>query len=125
VTFLHGDLAQPLLPFAPFDCVIANLPYVPSAECAAAPDPVSFEPLEARDGGADGLDFYRRLVPALPMLVAPRGMAILEAAAANISKLERMVGDELPEAGVEIVPDYAGIPRFVIAVVLEAEALAS
>lgn len=125
VTFLHGDLARPLLPFAPFDCVIANLPYVPSAECAAAPDPVSFEPLEARDGGADGLDLYRRLVPALPMLVAPRGMAILEAAADNIAELERMVCDELPEAGVEIVPDYAGIPRFVIAVVLEAEALAS
>jgi hypothetical protein len=36
-----------------------------------------------------------------------------------------MVGDELPEAGVEIVPDYAGIPRFVIAIVLAAEALAS
>ncbi len=29
VTFLHGDLAAPLLPYAPFDCVVANLPYVP------------------------------------------------------------------------------------------------
>jgi HemK-like putative methylase len=36
ITFLQGDLAAPLLRYAPFDCVVANLPYVPSAECAPA-----------------------------------------------------------------------------------------
>ena len=117
VTFLHGDLAAPLLPYAPFDCVVANLPYVPSAECAPAPDPVSFEPPLARDGGADGLDLYRRLMPSLGALVAKRGIAILEAAPANARALEAMVRDALPAAGVETIRDYADLDRFVVAVV--------
>jgi len=117
ITVFHGDLATPLLPYAPFDCVIANLPYVPSAECAAAPDPVSFEPLQARDGGPDGLDLYRRLVPALPSLVAPRGIAILEAAPGNVHALEALVRAALPSAGCEVVRDYGDHERFVIALV--------
>jgi release factor glutamine methyltransferase len=117
VTFLQGDLAAPLLRYAPFDCVVANLPYVPSAECAAAPDPVSFEPLLARDGGVDGLALYRRLVPDLPALIAPRGIALLEAAPVNARALEALVRDVLPHGGVETIADYAGFDRFVIAAI--------
>ena len=117
VTFLHGDLAAPLLPFAPFDCVVANLPYVPTAECAAPPDSVAFEPLVARDGGADGLALYRRLLPDLPSLIAPRGIALLEAAPVNARALEALVRAVLPSAGVETIVDYAELDRLVIAVV--------
>jgi release factor glutamine methyltransferase len=117
ITFLHGDLAAPLLPFAPYDAVVANLPYVPTADCAPAPDPVAFEPPLARDGGADGLDLYRRLVPDLSRLVAERGIVILEAAPANASMLETLVREWLPSAGVETIRDYADLDRFVIAVV--------
>ncbi len=80
--FLHGDLAAPLLPYAPFDCVVANLPYVPTAECAGAPDPVSFEPLLARDGGA------RRLV-ALPPPAARFAARSSRRAASRSSKRRR------------------------------------
>ena len=117
VTFLHGDLAEPVLPYAPFDCVVANLPYVPTAECATAPDPVSFEPLLARDGGGDGLALYRRFVPALPKLVGPRGIAVLEAAPGNARALEALVRGALPQAGVETIQDYAGLERLVVAVI--------
>lgn len=117
VTFMHGDLAEPLRPFAPFDCVVANLPYVPTSEIAAAPDPVSFEPRLALDGGPDGLSLYRRLVADLPVLVAPRGIAILEAGPANARALEGLVRDTLPFAGVETIRDYADLDRFVIAVI--------
>ena len=117
VTFLHGDLAAPLLPYAPFDCVVANLPYVPTADCASAPDPVSFEPMLARDGGPDGLTLYRRLLRDLPALVAPRGIAILEAAPANARALETLVRGTLPNSGVETIRDYADLDRFVVAVV--------
>jgi release factor glutamine methyltransferase len=117
VTFLRGDLAEPLQRFAPFDCVVANLPYVPTADIAPAPDPVSFEPRLALDGGADGLDLYRRLVPELPVLVAPRGIAILEAGPANAAALETLVRTALPFAGVETIRDYANLERFVVAVI--------
>ncbi|HEY4441590.1 MAG TPA: peptide chain release factor N(5)-glutamine methyltransferase [Candidatus Elarobacter sp.] len=117
VTFVGGDLAEPVLPYGPFDCVVANLPYVPSGEVAGAPDPVSFEPLIARDGGADGLDLYRRFVPALPRLMAPRGIVILEAGPQNARGLEELVREAVPEAGVETIRDYAELDRFVIAVI--------
>ncbi|MEA2785050.1 MAG: release factor glutamine methyltransferase [Candidatus Eremiobacteraeota bacterium] len=117
VTFVHGDLAAPLLAYAPFDCVVANLPYVPSADCAGAPDPVSFEPMLARDGGPDGLSAYRRLLPDLRALVAPRGIAILEAAPSNARVLERLVREALPTAGVETIRDYADLDRLVVAVI--------
>ncbi len=117
VTFLHGDLAAPLLPYAPFDCVVANLPYVPSGECAAAPDPVAFEPLLARDGGDDGLELYRRFVRDLPALIAPRGLVVLEAAPASAHALASLVRGALPAAGVEVVQDYAGLDRLVVAAI--------
>jgi release factor glutamine methyltransferase len=51
-TFLHGDLAEPLGRFAPFECLIANLPYVPTADIPQAPvmfeaAPGTIEPLAA------------------------------------------------------------------------------
>jgi release factor glutamine methyltransferase len=114
VTFVRGDLGAPLLRYAPFDAIVANLPYVPTAEIAASPDPVSFEPRLALDGGADGLDLYRRLVPDLPKLLAPRGIAVLEAGPMNAQALDAMVRTEMPHAGVEIISDYANLERFVI-----------
>jgi release factor glutamine methyltransferase len=117
VTFLHGDAGTPLLPYAPYDALVANLPYVPTADIAPAPDPVSFEPRLALDGGPDGLDLYRRLLPDLPALVAPRGIAILEAGPANARALEELVRAALPTAGVETIQDYAGLDRLVVAVI--------
>jgi release factor glutamine methyltransferase len=117
VTFLHGDLEAPLRAYAPFDALLANLPYVPSAEVPAAPDPVSFEPRLATDGGGDGLALYRRLVPALPSLVKPRGIVVLEAAPVNARTLEALVSAALPSAGIETIRDYADLERFVVAVV--------
>jgi release factor glutamine methyltransferase len=115
VTFLQGDLETPLLPYAPFDCLVANLPYVPTAECTPRPDPVGFEPLVARDGGADGLDLYRRFVEALPALIAPRGIVVLEAGPGNARALEKLVRASLPSAGVETIRDYADLDRLIVA----------
>lgn len=46
----------------PFDILVSNPPYIPSNDIAdLAPDVRNFDPLEALDGGADGLSIYRRL----------------------------------------------------------------
>lgn len=78
VTFLEGDLAAPLAAHAPFSLIVANLPYIPSADLAALPPEVRVEPVLALDGGADGLDLVRRLVDAAPALLAPGGALALE-----------------------------------------------
>jgi release factor glutamine methyltransferase len=112
-TFLRGDLAAPLARFAPFDCVIANLPYVPTAAIAVAPDPVSFEPRLALDGGADGLDLYRRLIAQLPAFLAPRAYVLFEAAPGTIGPLAGLARAAFPLAETRVHADYAGLERFV------------
>jgi release factor glutamine methyltransferase len=62
-----------------FDLILANPPYVPTAEIAGLDDEVArHDPLGALDGGPDGLDAYRALAPKLPGWLAPGGQAFLE-----------------------------------------------
>ncbi|WP_246725265.1 peptide chain release factor N(5)-glutamine methyltransferase [Beijerinckia sp. L45] len=63
----------------PFDVVVANPPYISHAELVALePEVAGYDPPDALDGGADGLDPYRVIVPELPRLLAPGGFAALE-----------------------------------------------
>ncbi len=112
-TFVHGDLAAPLVRFAPFATIVANLPYIPTADIPPNPDPVSYEPLVALDGGADGLELYRRLIVQLPVIAATAATVIFEAAPGTIEPLAALVEAALPGAHVAIGEDYAGLGRFV------------
>jgi release factor glutamine methyltransferase len=78
VTFLEGDLEVPLIPHAPFDLIVANLPYIPAGDIAGLAPEVRAEPRRALDGGPDGLALVRRLVAAAPALLAPGGAIALE-----------------------------------------------
>ncbi|WP_066724632.1 peptide chain release factor N(5)-glutamine methyltransferase [Sphingomonas pituitosa] len=60
-----------------FDLILANPPYIGTAE-PLPPQVLDHEPAEALFAGSDGLDDYRRIIPALPALLAPGGAAILE-----------------------------------------------
>lgn len=64
-------------PLGRFDLVLANPPYV---ESTATLDPAvaGWEPAGALYAGADGLDDYRRIVPCLPDLLTPGGIALIE-----------------------------------------------
>ena len=99
--------------FAPFDVVVANLPYVPTAEIPLAPDPVGYEPRVALDGGADGLALYDRLLAQLPRILADDASVFFEAAPATIERLAAAVQRTFAHAHVEIGEDYAGLERFV------------
>ena len=114
VRFVESDLSE-ALGDTPFDCIIANLPYIPTSEIPMPPDPVGFEPRVALDGGTDGLDAYRKLASRLPSLVARGASVFLEAAPPTIEGLESIVRDGLAGASVRAVKDYAGLYRFVVA----------
>jgi release factor glutamine methyltransferase len=76
-SFLCGDWAAALE--KKFDLILANPPYIPSADIASLmPEVAAHEPRSALDGGADGLAAYRSIVGELPNLLAPCGVAILE-----------------------------------------------
>jgi release factor glutamine methyltransferase len=63
----------------PFDIVVANPPYITHAEFAElAPAVAAYDPPAALDGGQDGLDPYRAIIPQLPRLLHHDGIAAFE-----------------------------------------------
>ncbi len=110
--FLEGDLATPV-EGERYDVVVANLPYVPTVDLPAAPDPTSFEPGVALDGGPDGLTVYRAFFPGIADLVTARAIVLLEAAPPTIDRLMELTQASLPGFVVSIGNDYAGLARYV------------
>jgi release factor glutamine methyltransferase len=96
-----------------YEVVVANLPYVPSDEVPAKPDPVGFEPRIALDGGPDGLVHYRKLLAAAPRMLRPGALLLMEAAPPTIAQLYDLTVAALPEASVEIRHDYAAQERYI------------
>ena len=74
-----GDWTQPGWDagLGTFDLILANPPYVEEA-ADLAPSVRAYEPAQALFAGAEGLDDYRSLIPRLPALLAPRGVALVE-----------------------------------------------
>jgi len=73
--FKAGDWANGL--DGQFDLILCNPPYIGIAE-ELGPEVRDHEPASALFAGADGLDDYRRIIPDLPRLLAPGGIAVLE-----------------------------------------------
>src|SRR5580704_14606201 len=62
-----------------FDLIVSNPPYIPTADLAGLPREVrDFDPSLALDGGIDGLDAYRRILPESKRLLAPDGWLLAE-----------------------------------------------
>ena len=92
----------------PFDLILANPPYV---EDGADLDRSvrDHEPAGALFAGPEGLDDYRLLIPCLPTLLAPHGVAVLEIGAGQADSVEAIASS----AGFASVlhRDLAGRPR--------------
>lgn len=61
-----------------FDVIVSNPPYIRTAELATLDREVQKEPRLALDGGADGLDLYRRIIAELAAHLRPGGLVALE-----------------------------------------------
>ena len=110
--FLAGDWAAALA--GRFDLVLCNPPYIESAAIAGLmPEVARHEPASALDGGADGLDAYRRIIADLPRLLAPRGVAVLELGQGQQAAVEALAKTAglTPEA---CRADLGGVPRALV-----------
>jgi len=96
-----------------FDLIVANLPYIPTADIGALPvEVVHYEPLIALDGGEDGLDYIDQLLKQARYKLSATGLLALE--------IDSRSGDRLIEMtksykGVEVITDLAGKDRYVFA----------
>lgn len=98
-----------------FDIIVCNPPYVKRGDLADLQREVrDYEPLSALDGGEDGLDFYRRLTAEAPAHLKEGGMLLVECGAGQARDVAQLF---CSFARVSIIRDYAGIERFVRAVV--------
>jgi release factor glutamine methyltransferase len=116
VRFFQGDLFKAIGESAGrFALIVSNPPYIRSAEIdALEPEASRWEPRGALDGGADGLNFYRRIARQARDYLAPNGAVALEVGAdmgKEVSRLFTAGG----YTGVAIFQDYAGRDRVVVA----------
>ena len=93
-----------------FDLILANPPYV---EDAAAIEPTvrDHEPHGALFAGPEGLDAYRMLVPQLPGLLTPDGIAIVEIGSAQADAVTAIAAES--QFSARLHRDLAGRPRAV------------
>ena len=113
VKFFQGSLLEPF-PGERFDMIVSNPPYIPAAELATLQQEVrGFEPPGALDGGADGLDFYRRITAKAHDHLNPEGWLLFEVGAGQAPQVLGL----LKAAGFSLETftqtDPAGIERVV------------
>lgn len=74
---VKADILTDGLPSEPFDLIISNPPYIPTAVIADYPL-LAYEPQMALDGGGDGLIFYRALIERFTQYLKPSGVFVFE-----------------------------------------------
>ena len=95
--------------------IVSNPPYIPSAEIETLePEVRDFDPRRALDGGADGLDFYRRLAAEAKPLLKSDGKIMLEFGDGQADAIKKIFADEnwIVEA---VQEDYSQRARILIA----------
>lgn len=114
ITFHTGDLLAPLAGKT-FDAILSNPPYIPDADIASlAPEVQRFEPHAALSGGADGLDFYRRLTKDAPAMLEAGGFMALEVGIHQAKAVVAFMKANPRIGRTEILRDYAGMERVVV-----------
>lgn len=96
-----------------FDLIVANLPYIPTAEITALSPEVRHDPASALDGGADGLDLIRRLIEVAPAHLSPGGALLLEIGAGQANAVNTLMTAR-KFRDISVRPDYENVPRFAV-----------
>ena len=114
IAFFTGDLLAPLQGEV-FDAIVSNPPYIPDGDIAGLePEVRTYEPMNALAGGADGLDFYRRLIKEGTPFLRAGGFMAFEAGIHEAAAIAELASAEPVLGKTEILKDYAGIDRVVV-----------
>lgn len=116
IRFACGDLFGALAADACFDLIVSNPPYIRAGDIAALEPEVSrYEPRLALDGGADGLDFYRRMAAQARRYLDRDGVLLLEIGAGTGATVKQIFQRAGGWSAIAVTDDYAGHERVVTA----------
>ncbi len=109
IQFLPAELTT----LQPIDLIVANLPYIPTPRLESLAV-ARREPRLALDGGPDGLDAIRGLMPTAGQWLAPGGCCLLEIDASQGEAAWKLAQSFFPGAKISIIPDLAGLDRLMV-----------
>jgi release factor glutamine methyltransferase len=116
---VQGDLVEPLRTIQGgrgFDLIVSNPPYIPSDALGALPPEVAaFEPLEALDGGPDGLRYHQRIIEQAPCYLSEGGWLALEVGDGQAPAVVNLIRRTDAFGPAEVTQDLAGRDRVILA----------
>ncbi|MEW6001305.1 MAG: peptide chain release factor N(5)-glutamine methyltransferase [Nitrospirota bacterium] len=121
VTFLKGNLFRPLedleseISKLEFHLILSNPPYIKKGDIRnLEPEIKDWEPVEALDGGEDGLDYFRAIIPGSKKYLKEKGYLILEIGAKQSREIKK-IAEDADFKDIFLRNDYAGICRILVA----------
>ena len=97
-----------------FDFIVSNPPYITTADIETLDKGVKdFEPIIALDGGADGLDFYRKIIKDAPKHLNANGRLYFEVGINEAEDVAKLLENDFEK--IVIKKDLEGVDRIVYA----------
>jgi len=97
-----------------YSMIVSNPPYIPSTDIyKLMPEVYNYEPIKALDGGFNGLDFYRDIIPMTRDRLEDNGYLILEIDHSQASQVVTIFDNLSCYKNVEVIQDYSGYDRVI------------
>lgn len=113
VTWRRGDYLTALEEGELFDGILTNPPYIPTGDIRGLAEEVRHEPMNALDGGADGLTFYRKLAEGAAEHLKDGGFLAAEFGIHQATDMVNLLKETGKFDSFEVITDYGGIERAV------------
>lgn len=113
VTWRRGDYLTALEEGELFDGILTNPPYIPTGDIRGLAEEVLHEPMNALDGGADGLTFYRKLAEGAAEHLKDGGFLAAEFGIHQAADVVNLLKETGKFDSFEVITDYGGIERAV------------
>lgn len=113
VTWRRGDYLTALEEGELFDGILTNPPYIPTGDIRGLAEEVRHEPMNALDGGADGLSFYRKLAEGAAEHLKDGGFLAAEFGIHQAADVVKLLKETGKFDSFEVITDYGGIERAV------------